>query len=122
MVQGRGSSATMLLFCALVLCSVMAHATTFQVGDAAGWTFNTVNWPDGKTFKPGDTLVFSYSPAAHNVVKVDEAGYNSCTASEGSKTYQSGNDTIKLCPGKSFFICTFPGHCQGGMKIAVNAA
>jgi hypothetical protein len=24
--------------------------------------------------------------------------------------------------GQNFFICSFAGHCQSGMKIAVNAA
>ncbi|XP_020222018.1 basic blue protein [Cajanus cajan] len=122
MAQGRGTSAIVILFCMLVASSEMAHAKTFVVGDAGGWTFKISKWPSGKTFNAGDTLEFNYDPSAHNVVKVDEAGYNSCTASKGSEKFQSGNDHINLVKGTNYFICTFPGHCLGDVKIAVNAA
>ena len=58
MAQGIGSAtiAQMLLLCMLVLHSYMAYADTYRVGDGAGWTFNVVNWPNGKQFKAGDTL------------------------------------------------------------------
>ena len=45
-----------LLLCLLVLHSEMAHAATYTVGGAGGWTFNTVGWPKGKRFRAGDTL------------------------------------------------------------------
>ncbi|KAL2342170.1 hypothetical protein Fmac_010110 [Flemingia macrophylla] len=123
MAQGRGISAIMMmmLFCVSVISFRMAHATTFVVGDAAGWTFNISNWPSGKTFKAGDILEFKYDPSHHNVVIVDEAGYKSCVDSGKSKKFQSGHDQIKLVKGSNYFICTFPGHCQLEMKIAVNA-
>ncbi|XP_020221931.1 basic blue protein [Cajanus cajan] len=122
MAQGRGISAIVMVFYMLVVSSEMAHAKSFVVGDAAGWTFKMTNWTSGKTFKAGDTLEFNYNPSIHNVVVVDEAGYNSCSASKGSKKYQSGHDHINLAKGGNYFICTFPGHCQADMKIAVNAA
>ncbi|XP_021749919.1 ELF3-like protein 2 [Chenopodium quinoa] len=31
-------------------------AAEYKVGDAAGWTFNVQNWPNGKTFKENDLL------------------------------------------------------------------
>jgi uncharacterized cupredoxin-like copper-binding protein len=66
-------------------------------------------------------VVFKYDPRMHNVVQVEEGDYNSCTVTGPSKTYTSGNDHIKLAGGgKAFFICSFPGHCQRGMKIAVT--
>ncbi|TKY71321.1 Basic blue protein [Spatholobus suberectus] len=121
MAQGRGISAIMLLFCMLVLYSEMAHAKTYVVGDAAGWTFNMTAWPHGKLIMADDILVFNYNSSNHNVVIVDAAGYSSCSASTRSKTYQSGHDHIQIVRGSSYFICTFPGHCQAGMKIAINA-
>jgi len=69
-----------------------------------------------------DDAVFKYSPTLHNVVAVNSGGYNGCTTPKGSKVYNSGNDQIRLVKGQNYFICNFPGHCQAGMKIAVNAA
>ncbi|KAG2705280.1 hypothetical protein I3760_05G044300 [Carya illinoinensis] len=123
MARGRGSAmvVTMLLCMLLLLHSEMAHAATYTVGGPGGWTFNVSGWPRGKRFRAGDILVFNYSPAAHNVVAVNKVGYNTCTAPRGSKVYQTGKDRIKLVKGQNIFICTFTGHCQSGMKIAVNA-
>jgi uncharacterized cupredoxin-like copper-binding protein len=36
--------------------------------------------------------------------------------------YKSGNDRVTLARGTNYFICSIPGHCQSGMKIAVTAA
>ena len=121
MALGRGS-ALVLLLCFLVLHSEMARAATYTVGGAGGWTFNTVGWPNGKRFRAGDTLVFNYNPAAHNVVVVDKAGYDNCRAARGAKVYRTGKDQIRLARGQNYFICSFAGHCQSAMKIAVNAA
>lgn len=67
-------------------------------------------------------IVFKYSAIAHNVVVVDKKGYYSCTTPRGAKVYRSGNDRITLKRGQNFFICGIPGHCQGGMKVAIYAA
>ncbi|OIW20835.1 hypothetical protein TanjilG_24303 [Lupinus angustifolius] len=121
MAMGRGS-AMMLLFCLFVIHSEMVHAATYTVGGAGGWTFNTVGWPKGKHFRAGDTLVFNYSPSSHNVVAVNRGGYSSCRTPTGSKVYRSGKDQIKLSKGQNYFICNYVGHCEAGMKIAINAA
>ncbi|XP_010241114.1 PREDICTED: basic blue protein-like [Nelumbo nucifera] len=125
--QGRGSAtqaattaASLLLLCLLVQLDTTS-ATSYVVGDDAGWTYNVQNWPDGKTFKAGDTLVFSYDPMLHNVVEVDNNGYYSCMPAVGSTIYTSGNDQITLSEGPHYFICGFPGHCEAAMRIAVNA-
>ncbi|XP_074585422.1 chemocyanin-like [Curcuma longa] len=125
--QGRGSAgAVALLGLTLLLClllhSEVADGATFNVGDRGGWTFNTVGWADGKSFRAGDVLVFRYNPSVHNVVAVSAAGYNSCSAPSGSRVFTSGNDRITLGRGTSYFICSFAGHCRSGMKIAVTAA
>ncbi|KAJ8755035.1 hypothetical protein K2173_015547 [Erythroxylum novogranatense] len=124
MAMGRGSAmiAAVMLLCMFVTIQVeMADAATYTVGGSAGWTFNLSGWPRGKRFKAGDVLVFNYSPAAHNVVSVDRGGYGSCRTPRGARVYTSGKDQIKLVKGQNYFICNFPGHCQSGMKIAVNA-
>ncbi|XP_077234556.1 basic blue protein-like [Tasmannia lanceolata] len=127
MAQGRGSAhGATVVFAAVLLCLLVhieiAHAVIYTVGDSGGWTFNVINWPRGKSFRAGDVLVFKYSPAIHNLVTVNSIGYNGCTTPRGSKVFTSGNDRITLARGQSFFICSVPGHCSGGMKIAVNAA
>nr|1F56_A Chain A, PLANTACYANIN [Spinacia oleracea]1F56_B Chain B, PLANTACYANIN [Spinacia oleracea]1F56_C Chain C, PLANTACYANIN [Spinacia oleracea] len=85
-----------------------------------GWSFN-VNGARGKSFRAGDVLVFKYIKGQHNVVAVNGRGYASCSAPRGARTYSSGQDRIKLTRGQNYFICSFPGHCGGGMKIAINA-
>ncbi|GAV67384.1 Cu_bind_like domain-containing protein [Cephalotus follicularis] len=122
MAMGRGSAiVSMLLLCLVILHFEMAHAATYTVGGAGGWTFNVDSWPNGKRFKAGDILVFNYSPQTHNVVAVDKGGYSACTTPRGAKVYQKGKDQIKLVKGQNFFICSISGHCQSGMKIAVTA-
>ncbi|KAA0039078.1 hypothetical protein IC582_013415 [Cucumis melo] len=124
MGEGRGSAMVcVVMVCVLLMLqySQMAHAAVYTVGGAQGWTFNVASWPKGKRFRAGDTLVFNYSPSAHNVVGVNRLGYSRCTTPRGSKVFQTGKDQIKLVKGQNFFICSLPGHCQGGMKIAVNA-
>ncbi|KDP38892.1 hypothetical protein JCGZ_05049 [Jatropha curcas] len=105
MEKGRGSAMLgMVLVSILAVQLEMANAAIYIVGGSNGWTFNVAGWPKGKSFKAGDVL-----------------GYTSCNPPKGAKTYTSGKDRIKLVKGQNFFICSFPGHCQGGMKIAVTA-
>ncbi|KAM1044409.1 hypothetical protein ACFX13_036287 [Malus domestica] len=121
--QGRCSatqSNVLLLF--LFLTIVSAQTTTFTVGDKSGWSFNVENWTDGKKFKAGDELVFNYDRSLHNVAVVDANEYSSCSASSSSKAFTTGKDRVKLSKGLNYFICTVPGHCDGGVKISVNAS
>ncbi|KAL6001596.1 hypothetical protein ACLOJK_007341 [Asimina triloba] len=106
MAQGRGSAvvAVAFLLLGLLFLSQTAHAAVYTVGDKGGWRFNV------------------YAKANHNVVAVNGNGYNGCSTPKGAKVYQTGNDRLTLAKGQNYFICNFPGHCQGGMKIAVTAA
>ncbi|KAJ8476884.1 hypothetical protein OPV22_020611 [Ensete ventricosum] len=121
-MAGRSKIAALALICLCLFHHLeITAAKEFTVGDSDGWDFNVGNWPDGKSFTAGDVLVFNYAKGAHNVVVVDADGYNSCTAKSGSKTYTSGNDKITLTKGTSYFICSFTGHCDAGMKIKIVA-
>ncbi|ONK80774.1 uncharacterized protein A4U43_C01F21580 [Asparagus officinalis] len=113
---------TLMSFYLLVSLINVARSAEFIVGGADGWTFDKENWPEGKSFKPGDVLVFNYAPEEHNVVIVDAAGFNSCTPAANSTVYTSGNDRITLAKGENYFLCSFPDHCVSGMRIKVNAA
>ena len=57
MSQGRGNAIAVLV----LLMGMLFHygnvwAVTYTVGDAGGWAFNVVGWPNGKTFRAGDVL------------------------------------------------------------------
>ncbi|KAK7276907.1 hypothetical protein RIF29_18055 [Crotalaria pallida] len=113
--------APILLFCMLVFHCEIAHANSYTVGGASGWTFGVASWPNGKQFKASDTLNFIYNNTFHNVVEVNKAGYHSCSVSNAIRKYNSGHDEIALRTGNNYFICGFPGHCQRGMRIALKA-
>ncbi|CAI9107450.1 OLC1v1006801C1 [Oldenlandia corymbosa var. corymbosa] len=121
--QGRSSAMRTAVSAILIvfLLSVQAQAARYDVGGSSGWGFSTGNWASGKNFKAGDILIFNYDPSLHNVVEVDANGYKGCSSSAKAKTYSSGKDRIKLVKGKHYFICSFAGHCGGGVKIEVNA-
>ncbi|CAL9094467.1 unnamed protein product [Musa acuminata var. zebrina] len=121
-MAGRSYIAALALVCLCLFYHLeITAAAEIPVGDSDGWSFDVGNWPNGKTFKAGDVLVFKYDKGSHNVVVVDADGYDSCTSKSGSKTYTSGTDKITLAKGTSYFICSYPGHCDGGMKIKVVA-
>ncbi|KAK3156512.1 hypothetical protein QOZ80_2AG0108210 [Eleusine coracana subsp. coracana] len=116
MAMGSNSKVAMAL---VALCCMMfvTQAAEYHVR----WIINMQGWGKGRSFAAGDVLVFDYAAGAHNVVKVDQTGYNTCRPSAGAPTYTSGHDRIMLHRGTNLFICSFPGHCNGGMKIAVTA-
>uniref|UniRef100_A0ACD5WEG1 Uncharacterized protein n=1 Tax=Avena sativa TaxID=4498 RepID=A0ACD5WEG1_AVESA len=125
--QGRGGNVAVVVGLVLLLCVLLqadvVESAVFNVGDRSGWSFNTNSWPAGKRFKAGDVLVFKYDATAHDVVAVSAAGYKSCAKpAKGAKVYKSGADRVTLARGTNYFICSIPGHCQAGMKIAVTAA
>ncbi|KAK8510573.1 hypothetical protein V6N13_110085 [Hibiscus sabdariffa] len=125
MAQGSGSASLAKLRVALLICRMVFSGTidaaTYTVGGSGGWTFNMVTWPQGKRFRAGDTLLFKYDPTIHNVVAVNKGGYQSCITPAGAKVYKSGKDVVKLRKGLNFFICNVAGHCESGMKIAIDA-
>lgn len=62
---------------------------------------------------------FKYGPS-HSVNEVNKAGYDSCGGTP-IDTHSGGDTTIDLdTVGPRYFICPTPGHCQGGMKLAVT--
>ncbi|KAF8659330.1 hypothetical protein HU200_058532 [Digitaria exilis] len=64
---------------------------------------------------------FLYSEGFHNVVVVDAQSYAACAVPSNAPTLGSGDDRVALRrPGQWFFICGVEGHCQTGMKLAIN--
>ncbi|KAJ9171963.1 hypothetical protein P3X46_015257 [Hevea brasiliensis] len=121
--------AVILILVAMALYAVsVAMAATYMVGDSAGWTLPQQpiyydKWAADKTFVVGDTLVFDYNPQYHNVLRVDQLGFQSCNATSPIMRYASGRDSVALqSPGHFFFLCGFPGHCQAGQKVHIHIA
>ena len=107
--RGRGNANVAVLLGVLLLCTLVAEAAVFNVGDRGGWSFNTNSWPTGKRFKAGDVLVFKYDATAHDVAAVSAAGYKACAKpAKGAKVYKSGADRVTLARGTNYFICSIP--------------
>ncbi|CAM0883289.1 unnamed protein product [Alopecurus aequalis] len=110
---------------AVVALIHVATAADYIVGDpTGGWQGKTdyKSWASAQTFAPGDTLTFKYS-LNHNVVEVTADDYEACSTANPVSFDNSGITTIALtAPGKRYFICGGPGHCQNGMKVEVDVA
>ncbi|KAK1631588.1 hypothetical protein QYE76_005903 [Lolium multiflorum] len=119
------SSSAVLVTLLIASYVAAAAATTFDVGDGHGWDTGVdyTDWTVGKTFAVGDTLVFNYTRKAHTVTEVSQSGYDACAGGNSVSNDDSGATTVTLTtPGVHYFICDVPGHCAGGMKLAVTAA
>ncbi|KAF7019417.1 hypothetical protein CFC21_032593 [Triticum aestivum] len=101
-----------------------ASAAIYNVGEPGGaWDLSTNygTWASSRNFKADDQIVFKYSPQAHDVLEVSKADYDSCSTASPITTLNSGNDVVTLtASGTRYFICGFPGHCAGGMKVKID--
>jgi hypothetical protein len=121
------ASTRALLVVAVAVAAVLgtAHGASYTVGAPAGsWDLSTnyTSWASGLRFNAGDQLVFKYSRTAHNVLEVSKADYDSCSNARPRNSFRTGDDLVLLPTGgvTYYFICGVPGHCDGGMKLAVK--
>ena len=92
-----------------------------EPGGAWDLSTNYGTWASSRNFKADDQIVFKYSPQAHDVLEVSKADYDSCSTASPITTLNSGNDVVTLtASGTRYFICGFPGHCAGGMKVKID--
>ncbi|KAH7675391.1 Cupredoxins domain-containing protein [Dioscorea alata] len=101
-----------------------SQGEVYKVGDSSGWTIignvNYTAWATSKTFHVGDTIVFEYNKQYHNVLEVKEADFSTCTTASPLAKFTTGNDSIPIKQaGQQYFICGFPGHCEGGQKVEI---
>lgn len=55
------------------------------------------------------------------MVEVSKADYDSCQITSALQSFSDGNTVIPLSsPGKRYFICGTPGHCNQGMKVEIT--
>ncbi|CAA2945769.1 basic blue -like [Olea europaea subsp. europaea] len=111
------------VFFATVAAPTMA--AYYMVGENDGWKLgvNYTQWAADKTFYVGDTLMFMYDKASHNVLKVNGSDFQKCLTSNTTGLLSSGNDVITLAkPGKKWYICAVEDHCTKGMKLVINVS
>ena len=115
---------TILLAMAAMAVLSTASAAIYNVGEPGGaWDLSTKydTWASSRNFQTSDQIVFKYSPQAHDVLEVSKADYDSCSTANPVTTFNSGNDVVTLtATGTRYFICGFPGHCAGGMKVKID--
>ncbi|XP_048134053.1 mucin-5B-like [Rhodamnia argentea] len=100
---------------------------TYTVGDTMGWTKPAGGaavyqaWASNNLFEVGDILVFNFNNGAHDVAEVTKAAFDSCNGANtlSISTVPPGRITLTTA-GQHFFICTVPGHCSSGQKVAIN--
>ncbi|KAK7851137.1 basic blue protein [Quercus suber] len=75
--QGRGNAivVSVLLLLGMLLHCENIWAATYTVGDDNSWDFDIDTWPDGKTFRAGDVLMFNYGPREDDVNSLNQQGY-----------------------------------------------
>ncbi|MCO5608228.1 hypothetical protein L7F22_062434 [Adiantum nelumboides] len=125
---GRGNAMSrimqvlaMVMVVSLCASQAVLAATTYKVGDDAGWDIMSYDsWVAGKTFMEGDTLEFVYSGGLHDVVDVNAANYAACA--KGSNVVYNDGDTkyVLAGVGTKYYICTVSNHCTRGMKLSID--
>ncbi|KAM3278741.1 hypothetical protein ACQJBY_046167 [Aegilops geniculata] len=101
----------------------LAVATEHMVGDDKGWTlnFNYTAWAETNQFVVGDTLVFKYNNAVHNLVEVGGPDFLACNEPANAAVLTSGEDRVTLDKaGRKWFLCAVGQHCQNGMKLKIT--
>ncbi|MED6109732.1 hypothetical protein PIB30_036293 [Stylosanthes scabra] len=108
----------------MVLLWLVGMATDYVVGDDKGWTtdFNYTKWANDKAFHVGDRLVFKYKNKTHNVFKVNDTEFKSCTVPNDTQPFSSGHDFIPLLTeGTKWYICGKSDHCANRqMKLLIH--
>ncbi|KAF4398742.1 hypothetical protein G4B88_028105 [Cannabis sativa] len=113
-------------FAAVAMFQSSVVATTYTVGDSTSWSIPSSpnaysTWAAGKSFKVGDILVFNFMSGQHDVAEVTKANYDSCSGTNPISRQTSSPLSITLQKtGGHYYICTVPGHCNAGQKLAIN--
>ncbi|VAI22656.1 unnamed protein product [Triticum turgidum subsp. durum] len=101
----------------------LAVAMEHVVGDDKGWAldFNYTAWAEANQFVIGDTLVFEYGIAGHDVVEVGGPDFLACNQPENAVVWSSGEDRVALHKaGPRWFFCGTDQHCERGMKLKIT--
>ncbi|OAE35620.1 hypothetical protein AXG93_1356s1240 [Marchantia polymorpha subsp. ruderalis] len=64
--------------------------------------------------------VFLYSRGSHDVLRVNQRDFLTCSASTPIETDASGETAFQLRAGGYYFICGFPEHCRSQQRVYVK--
>lgn len=109
-----------LLLAALAMAMVHhVSATDHIVGANRGWNpgVNYTDWVNSQTFVLLDWISFRYQRDQHNVIQVNQSGYDNCTMDNAIGNWSSGKDFFFLNESKRYYYIDGKGGCYGGMKI-----
>ncbi|KAL8149740.1 uncharacterized protein LOC141708920 [Apium graveolens] len=103
--------------------------TTHTVGGSLGWVIPTQDpnaystWASSNSFKVGDILVFNFTTGSHTAAEVTKAAYDACTLTSPISTWTTGPASVTLnSSGSHYYLCTVPGHCSAGQKLAITVS
>lgn len=118
MERNKSLSAAWLLLAALAMVHHVS-ATDHVVGASKGWNpgVNFTDWVNNETFVLLDWISFRYKKDQHNVVQVNQSGYDNCTTDNAFGNWSSGKDFFLLNESKRYYYIDGKGGCYGGMKI-----
>lgn len=120
MERNKSLSAAWLLLAALAMVHHVS-ATDHVVGASKGWNpgVNFTDWVNNETFVLLDWISFRYKKDQHNVVQVNQSGYDNCTTDNAFGNWSSGKDFFLLNESKRYYYIDGKGGCYGGMKITL---
>ena len=65
-------------------------------------------------------IVFNYETGLHSVLQVDATAYEDCMKDSYIHMFTSGNDSVVLKEGRTWFICGVNDHCENGQKLHIT--
>ncbi|TVU28596.1 hypothetical protein EJB05_20118 [Eragrostis curvula] len=119
-MASRISCSALAVLLLLVASACPAAATSYTVGDGSGWTTGAdyTSWAASKNFKVGDSLV--RKGAAHGGGGERGRVHGVHGDQPDQLRQQRRDDRALKTPGSHYFVCSIPGHCSAGMKLAVT--
>ncbi|GLJ04669.1 hypothetical protein SUGI_0000970 [Cryptomeria japonica] len=108
------------LLCGLLMVSALSvSATDHIVGGNRGWNIgvNYTDWINAQTFVLEDWISFRYQKDQHNVLQVNQSGYDNCTTDNPIANWSSGKDFMELNESKRYWYIDGKGGCFAGMKV-----
>ena len=83
----------------------------------------SIEWTiTGEPFKecvaPGEKVVFNWDGEAHNVEKVNAAGYENCSGIKNTEGVAGPFTFTARRAGTYYFVCGVGGHCEFGKQKA----
>jgi len=110
------------------------QAETLKTPIAHALQTHTIHWlipvePQTLSVNIGDTVTFDWTEGQlpHNVYRsATESDFDSCATSGGEfvapVAIGSSYSVTLNEPGTVYYICSVPGHCSGGQKIAITVS